>query len=124
MYYYDQAGNLERTVPPAGVDMTVVSRTTYFDSVKVARAAGTVYKPKHSYLTNYRYNSLNQVIAQTTVDAGLSNFWCDRLGRLVVSENAKQKAVSSTQQGRQFSYTTYDYLGELKPSFLFFSSRK
>jgi RHS repeat-associated protein len=113
LYYYDQAGNLVRTVPPEGVDMSVFSRSTYFDSVKTARANNTLYKPNHQFKTNYRYNSLNQVMAQATPDAGLSNFWYDRLGRLVVSENARQKAASSTEAGRQYSYTQYDYLGRI-----------
>ncbi|WP_431212105.1 hypothetical protein ACQ86N_41165 [Puia sp. P3] len=41
-------------------------------------------------VTNYRYNTLNQVAAQETPDGGASNFWYDRLGRLAVSQNARQ----------------------------------
>ncbi|MBL0200735.1 MAG: hypothetical protein IPP81_11500 [Chitinophagaceae bacterium] len=39
---------------------------------------------------------------------GISNFWYDRLGRLVVSRNAKQQA------GNNYSYTLYDDLGRIK----------
>ena len=113
LYYYDQAGNLVRTVPPEGVDMTVFSRSSYFDSVQTARNNGTVYKPKHGLKTDYRYNALNQVIAQTTPDAGLSSFWYDRLGRLVVSQNARQKVAGVTENDRQYSYTAYDWLGRI-----------
>jgi RHS repeat-associated protein len=41
--------------------------------------------------TDYRYNSLNQVVAQQSPDGGVSEFWYDRLGRLTISSNAKQK---------------------------------
>jgi hypothetical protein len=57
--------------------------------------------------TNYRYNSLNQVVAQKTPDAGISQFWYDRLGRLALSQNAKQGQVHN------YSYTMYDVLGRI-----------
>lgn len=63
--------------------------------------------PKHSLPTNYVYNSLNQVTVQTSPDAGTSRFWYDRVGRLVVSQNAKQ-----AQQSR-YSYTLYDAIGRI-----------
>jgi RHS repeat-associated protein len=113
LYYYDQAGNLAKTVPPAGVDMSVFGRSTYFDSVAIARQNGTVYGPQHTLATDYRYNTLNQVVAQHTPDAGSSHFWYDRLGRLVVSQNAKQQAVSVTENNRLYSYTKYDWLGRI-----------
>jgi hypothetical protein len=113
LYYYDQAGNLIKTVPPEGVDLVPSSRSTWLDSVAIARQNGTTLTPSHGLKTNYRYNTLNQVVAQSTPDAGLSSFWYDRLGRLVVSQNAKQKAASTTESGRQYSYTKYDVLGRI-----------
>jgi RHS repeat-associated protein len=99
LYYYDQASNLIRTVPPAGVNK--------YDTVQVRQAieAGTEIPFAHTLHTDYRYNTLNQPVAQHTPDGGTSTFWYDRLGRLVVSQNAKQKV--STQYG----YTKYDILG-------------
>ena len=113
LYYYDQAGNLVMTVPPAGVDY--IDRQSFTDSVDMMRtnveygADPTVNKlvPNHLLTTNYRYNTLNQVVAQSTPDAGTSDFWYDRLGRLAVSQNAKQ--ADSTQ----YSYTLYDDLGRI-----------
>lgn len=103
LYYYDQAGNLVKTVPPAGV---VVDRSaSWLYRVRMARAAKQSLKPAHTLVTNYRYNTLNQVIAQHTPDAGVSNFWYDRLGRLSVSQNAKQQPLA------RYSYTQYDLLG-------------
>jgi YD repeat-containing protein len=68
------------------------------------------YQPVNSVknlATKYAYNSLNQVVRQTTPDAGLSKFWYDRLGRLVVSQNAKQQADG------KYSYTLYDAIGRI-----------
>lgn len=105
LYYYDQAGNLMKTVPPAGV---VVNRTdAWLNGVAAARASGSSEVPAHTLVTQYRYNSLNQVVAQKTPDAGISHFWYDRLGRLAVSQNAKQAP------GHQYSYTLYDTLGRI-----------
>ncbi len=63
--------------------------------------------------TDYRYNALNQVVAQKSPDGGLSKFWYDRLGRLVISQNAKQKYTAATEDNRLYSYTKYDVLGRI-----------
>lgn len=105
LYYYDQGGNLVKTVPPQGV---VPNRTTsWLQQVKSARTAGTTVVPSYLLVTEYRYNSLNQVITQTSPDGGVSNFLYDRLGRLVLSQNARQVTTSD------YSYTKYDGLGRI-----------
>jgi RHS repeat-associated protein len=101
LYYYDQAGNLIRTVPPAGVHMADTAQ------VRLARQAGTALVPAHTLYTDYRYNTLNQVVAQHTPDGGTSAFWYDRLGRLSISQNAKQ------EDSAQYSYTKYDDIGRI-----------
>ncbi|MBS1744066.1 MAG: hypothetical protein JST81_13620, partial [Bacteroidetes bacterium] len=110
LYYYDQAGNLVKTIPPEGVhpkyDATWINVT-----VPNARNNGTVAVPAHTMATQYRYNTLNQVIAQITPDAGLSAFWYDRLGRLVISQNEKQAELVNGI--RYYSYTIYDQLGRI-----------
>lgn len=113
LYYYDQAGNLVQTVPPQGV--SVITNAADLLTVKNDRA-NKVY-PKtfytsHSMGTTYTYNSLNQLVKQYTPDAGESNFWYDKLGRLVASQNAKQLAKSSASQS-YYSYTIYDALGRI-----------
>lgn len=107
LYYYDQAGNLVQTLPPAAVKPDYSS--SYFSALTSARASGSAYSPTHNYslATNYRYNTLNQVIAQLTPDGGESHFWYDRLGRLAISQNAKQI------QEDKYSYTRYDKLGRI-----------
>ncbi|MDB5250687.1 MAG: repeat protein [Segetibacter sp.] len=110
LYYYDQAGNLVKTVPPEGVREN--RDDSWLVQVQTERNKGLSGKkvvPDHVMFTNYRYNTLNQVVAQATPDAGESKFWYDRLGRLAVSQNAKQKV-----SGKVYSYTKYDPLGRIE----------
>ncbi|MCC6289480.1 MAG: RHS repeat protein [Chitinophagaceae bacterium] len=112
LYYYDQAGNLIKTVPPKGVKPNYDE--TWLQQVKTARENNTVLLPAHELPTQYRYNTLNQVVEQRTPDAGKSEFWYDRLGRLAISQNAKQALTDGTEgQGIRYSYTRYDYLGRI-----------
>jgi RHS repeat-associated protein len=71
-----------------------------------------MFYPHH--LVNY--NSLNQLVWQETPDGGESYFGYDGLGRLVVSQNAKQQAYEDAGlmgDEEQFSYTRYDGLGRI-----------
>jgi RHS repeat-associated protein len=107
LYYYDQANNLVKTVPPSGVVIT--TDTTVLNTINNNRLTGAgapVYR-LHGLETNYHYNSLNQVSDQKTPDAGISRFWYDRLGRLVASQNAKQNLLND------YSYTVFDGLGRI-----------
>ena len=112
LYYYDRAGNLVKTVPPHAVEPLT---GTTLAAVNNARDNGTVNVPNHNIIgqdgyalsTRYRYNSLNQPVEQITPDGGKSNFYYDRLGRVVVSQNAVQQSSS------KYSYTLYDPLGRI-----------
>lgn len=126
LYYYDQAGSLIRTVPPEGVDFLDASN---FAAVNAYRSNPTGYtvpggvdiRPSHEYLTHYAYNSEGQPVWQETPDGGASEFWYDYLGRLVFSQNAKQKNAYTTAY-KDYSYTRYDpqsrisEVGQLKVS--------
>jgi len=121
LYYYDLAGNLVKTAPPAGVNPIDVnanrtgldSNRAYYDTLTGKYVA--LYKEsefvhaEHDLVTNYRYNSLNQLVWQKTPDGGESEFYYDILGRLVASQNAKQAAI-----GDVYSYTLYDDLGRIR----------
>lgn len=121
LYYYDRAGNLIQTVPPQGVDRLEVgeANTATYTQMDALRAstpgetlntiAGIKKAPEHTFETKYRYNSLNQLVYQETPDGGISKFAYDRLGRLVMSQNAKQANLSP----ERFSYTRYDALGRV-----------
>lgn len=74
LYYYDQAGNLIKTVPPEGV----VKVTTPADFTQIAQDRFNktqTYFTKHTLKTRYEYNALNQLIRQATPDQDLMNKW-------------------------------------------------
>jgi hypothetical protein len=105
LYYYDLAGNLVKTVPPAGTDtlnLSPVLMARIKDNLVTGNPVNYVFT-NHTLNTNYRYNSLGQVRYQKTPDAGESTFYYDLLGRLVLSQNSRQKA-----QGNVYSYTIRD----------------
>lgn len=121
LYFYDQSGGLVQTVPPAGVDNfnnNATIRDAFLASVKAARADpnSSPVRPNHLLPTTYRYNTLGQVVEQQSPDGGLSRFWYDELGRLVVSQNAKQANPANSPEGggtKRYSYTLYDELGRI-----------
>ncbi|HYG14278.1 MAG TPA: hypothetical protein VEC12_00890, partial [Bacteroidia bacterium] len=110
LYYYDQADNLIKTVPPAGVRLITHADTLalVYNNRKNKVTANYFNTPHHTLVTNYKYNTLNAVYEQSTPDGGTTEFFYDRLGRLSVSQNAKQ--VSDTFY---YSYTHYDALGRI-----------
>jgi len=114
LYYYDQAGNLVQTVPPEGVNRFTEDELNngLNDQINAYRAENTADEnpallPGHIMKTEYRYNSLNQLVWQRTPDGGETRFAYDALGRIIASQNAKQ-LINNT-----FSYTTYDFLGRI-----------
>jgi RHS repeat-associated protein len=87
LYYYDQAGNLVRTVPPQGVrKITDIDPddpadgparvAAEMEQIKLDRFnhTHTVFT-KHTMATTYQYNSLNQLIAQTSPDVKNLEIW-------------------------------------------------
>ncbi len=92
LYYYDQAGNLVQTVPPAGVKPLTNAQL----------AGGQNIEPAHELKTRYQYNSLNQLIWQNSPDGGTTKFYYDDAQRLTLSQNAQQRIDS------KLSYTVYD----------------
>ncbi|SNZ01686.1 hypothetical protein [Flagellimonas pacifica] len=96
LYYYDRAGNLVRTVPPAGVNLAVDG------DGNVARVA-----TDHTYVTGYDYNSISQLGSQNTPDGGTTNFLYNDIGQLLYSQNERQIADNT------FSYSIYDELGRI-----------
>ncbi len=116
LYYYDQAGNLSQTVPPQGIDRLKLtdSDNNFINNLRKEQAENELdtisalkVAPAHQMKTQYRYNSLNQLVWQKTPDGGETTFAYDPLGRIVASQNANQKT------GSQFSYTRYDGLGRI-----------
>ena len=73
LYYYDQAGNLVRTVPPAGVVQLSDQQETSAES-DLANNTSSVFT-NHTLATTYKYNSLNQLIWQDVPDHNKMNLW-------------------------------------------------
>ncbi len=95
LYYYDRAGNLVRTVPPAGVELLPSEER---DRTRM---------PSHSLVTSYEYNSLGQMIGKQTPDAGKTTYRYDNLARLRFSQDAKQAGID------KISYRRYDRLNRI-----------
>ncbi len=108
LYYYDQAGNLIKTVPPAGVVLLTDPEVLDVQDYRAGVALSAFTSPVHTLVTNYKYNSMQQPISQATPDGGITHFFYDKLGRIVVSQNAKQAVYTSPPS---YSYTRYDNLG-------------
>jgi YD repeat-containing protein len=95
LYYYDRAGNLCATVPPAGVHSITGTALNLVDTVRKGSTPIVPYMPgdlipAHTKVSSYHYNSINQVADQKTPDAGETRFFYDAAGRLICSQNAKQ----------------------------------
>ncbi|WP_157977300.1 RHS repeat domain-containing protein, partial [Taibaiella helva] len=104
LYYYDRAGNLMRTVPPAGVHM-LAGPTLY--AVDGARLSNGLVLPAHNKPSDYKYNTLNQVVTQTTPDGGRTDYFYDAAGRAIFSQNARQRPEG------KMTYTLYDKQGRI-----------
>jgi RHS repeat-associated protein len=92
LYYYDRAGNLIRTVAPRGVRDTATSR---------------IGPPVHYDVTSYEYNTLGQMLRQTTPDGGMTMFAYDKRGKVRMSQNAHQRSINAV------SFTKYDALARV-----------
>lgn len=103
LYYYDQSGNLVKTVPPKGVN--------YLSDPLISQLQNDrnqLIAPVHTLATTYEYNSFNQVVKQTSPDGGTTQFWYDRLGRLVVSQSEEQSNPVNGGPANRYSYTKYE----------------
>lgn len=103
LYYYDQAGNLIQTVSPEGVDrlgdgLDEASKMALNDAIDtdIDQNTTSTTLPQHNLATQYKYNSLDQLIWQQTPDGGETRFAYDDLGRIIASQNDKQKDGLST----------------------------
>ena len=121
LYYYDQAGNLIQTVAPEGVKRlsapdaaSTLALNQSINSIRNGSSPEVVSAlPAHTFKTEYKYNSLNQLAWQKTPDGGETRFAYDALGRIIASQNAKQLNPNLEATIERFSYTSYDYLGRI-----------
>jgi RHS repeat-associated protein len=108
LFYYDQAGNLVKTVAPKGVaplSSTATTETSRNATTSIDDQDPAVL-PGHSFKTEYVYNSYDQLIQTTNPDQyGETKFWYDRYGRMVASQNPEQLNAN------RISYVLYDKQG-------------
>lgn len=102
VYEYDRAQNLIRTVPPAGVQFLTGNALNQVNGLREAGIADTLFLPAHQKASDYKYNSLNQMISEYTPDAGRTDFFYDRAGRIVFSQNEQQRIFG------KMTYTLHD----------------
>jgi RHS repeat-associated protein len=83
LYYYDQAGNLVKTVPPEGVNVLPISNDDdpveakkINDAIDSDRKDNThIFTTAHTMSTTYEYNSLNQLVKQNLPDHDPMDIW-------------------------------------------------
>jgi len=121
LYYYDQAGNLAQTVPPQGVDRRDILNTTDMDQIDAYRQSATPLAnvmendellPDHDLKTQYRYNSLNQLVWQHTPDGSVTRFAYDDLGRIIASQNPNQDNVYGILDLQANRPTAFEFLDD------------
>jgi RHS repeat-associated protein len=108
LFYYDQAGNLVKTVAPKGVTPLTSTATTVSNrnSTTSIDNQSPAVLPGHSFETKYIYNSYDQLIETSNPDQdGQTKFWYDRYGRMVASQNPEQLNAN------RISYVLYDIQG-------------
>ncbi|OFY11305.1 MAG: hypothetical protein A2W94_07175 [Bacteroidetes bacterium GWE2_42_42] len=124
LYYYDQAGNLVRTVPPEGVHPIAVLDLPQVQNHRNNPTSYPSVYPDHSMVTSYEYNSYQLVTEQTIPDGmkklaansyelgSTTKYFYDDKGRIIVSQNKKQQ--TGINDYRRYSYTVYDDFGRIK----------
>ncbi|MDP1801746.1 MAG: hypothetical protein Q8L81_10360 [Bacteroidota bacterium] len=115
LYYYDEGGNLQRTVAPNGSDPGILTSV-----VAPLSPTATLYPAYSSstavdlnYVTDNKFHSFNIPLQGSSVDDGQTFYVYDAVGRLVASQNAKQFAAS-TASNNIYSYTIYDKIGRIE----------
>ncbi|MBI3239516.1 MAG: hypothetical protein HYZ43_11870, partial [Flavobacteriia bacterium] len=115
LFFYDQAGNLVKTVAPEGIPATFNqanvnaarnSVTSYTSFTPVSSFAPISPFPSNSFETVYTYNSYSQLVATVNPDQiDSTKFWYDFYGRMVASQNPVQA------DDKKYSYVLYDAQG-------------
>ncbi len=108
LYYYDQVGNLVKTVPPKGVAYLTGTDLAQVEGLRETNPNGNAKVPPHTFETKYRYNSLNQLVWKYTPDGGETYLWYDELGRTILSQDDRQR---SNPDELWYTYLKYDKLG-------------
>lgn len=104
LYYYDQNESLVQTVPPQGVfpvSSSGFSLTGKWQGIE----------PRHVLKTVYQYNTRYQPVVNHSPDGGLTQYWYNKKGMQILSQNEKQKTENTGKP--RFSFKNYDALGRI-----------
>lgn len=102
LFYYDQVGNLYKTLPPLAVvtgDLSLNRPPNH----------------KEALATRYINNSRNQPISIISPDAGTTRNVYDEIGRPVITQDAVQVSTT-TGKPSSASYIKYDAIGRIQES--------
>ena len=92
-------------------DVVITYKENYYDySLNEYDKAGRLiasYQPLNKLKSEFTYNSLGQLIYTKSPDEGEAWFAYTKSGKIGLSQNSKQKAVTPIQE---YSYTKYDIL--------------
>ena len=106
LYYYDQAGNLVRTVPPAGVEFVKVDANRKALENDLKNGTQSVFT-KHRLETRYVYNSLNQLVYQYMPDHEGFDYVYSPKNQFDYMDDKQVKSVAFDNTGVGFS-AVYD----------------
>ncbi|TND09947.1 MAG: YD repeat protein [Bacteroidetes bacterium] len=113
LYYFDQAGNVTRSVQPKGVTPLTGTALQDVQDYRNGVAGSTYTVPPHTngvnaFVNNYKYNSYEQITERTTADEGAYKVWYDMSGRIIATQSARQAGVTSNYV---YGYIQYDNMG-------------
>jgi RHS repeat-associated protein len=103
LYYYDQAGNLVRTVPPAGVNVLSDAQANQAALAMKDGSQAPVFTD-HNYASTYTYNSLNQLVSQDIPDHSKQDLWETQVP-LINTTGSKVDGVAYTSDGDGVLFT-------------------
>lgn len=105
--YYDQAGNLIKTVPPKGIQPLKKAEIEQAYTFRYKKT-GSSMKTHHTMGSIYKFNSLNSVVVNRTPDGNETNYCYDELGRIIYKQDAEQKSI---RVNKRALFIAYDPLG-------------
>ncbi|SEM14106.1 RHS repeat-associated core domain-containing protein [Chitinophaga rupis] len=109
LFYYDLAGNLVKTVPPKGVQPLTDDETKQTAIFRNTHTGDSIFT-RHTMITLAAFNTTNNVIAQSTPDAGTSRYCYDEADRVIYKQNANQSFNAAM---RRASFIHYDSIGRV-----------
>jgi len=121
LYYYDQAGNLVKTVPPEGVE--TIGVTSSYNPLEEQIIADRTYHThtvftSHRLYTLYDYNSLNQLVKQSLPDHDKMDIF-DSEVPFGINPDVKVTAIQFVSESRGYLSGYIDVNSKLKRGYFY-----